>query len=281
MRLTRRSVLGGLGGATVAGAGGTFAYGQLAAAEEGGAPTALVAGSLLGAARRLSGAAVEAHGSAAVRRLVLDDLRDPDAVALADPVLFSGISDRATRFATNALVLAYDPRSPHADALAADWAGALAAEVIRLGRTDPRADPLGYRTVMALRLAARDYGIDPTAVLARSRTFRETDLLAVLEGGGVDAAFAYRNMAVARDLPFVALPDRIDFSNPAHADRYATVSYELPGTTVRGAPIEYAATATTARGVPWVRRLVTATDLLADAGFLVPSGYPVFSAPVG
>jgi molybdate/tungstate transport system substrate-binding protein len=275
MDLSRRSVLLGAAGAGSASAVGLFAYGQFGADRQASSPSALVAGSLLRVARSVPGAQVEAHGSATVRQLLLTDQRDPDAVALADPRLFAGIRSRVTLFATNALVIAYDPDSTHAASLRRDWRSALGRSEITLGRTDPDSDPLGYRTVMGLRLAAENGDVDASAVLDRTTVLREVDVLNVLEQGGVDGAFVYRNMAVERDLPYVELPDRIDFSDPSYADEYASVSYDLPEMTVRGTPIRYAAAALTARGQNWVETLATDRGTLRDSGFLVPPEYPV------
>lgn len=276
MDVSRRSLVRAGGAAAVLGAGGAFAYGQVLGSADATEPTALVAGSLLSVCRAIPGASVEAHGSAAVRRLVVGGLREPDAVALADPRLFDGISDRATLFATNALVVAYDPESAHADDLRDDWRSAIVAEDVTIGRTDPSRDPLGYRTVMALELAERRYDVDAGRVLDASTVFQETDVLNVVEQGGVDAAFTYRSMAAERDLPAVSLSDAIDFSNPDYAEEYATVSYELDRTTLRGTPIRYAAAATTERGDGWVEDLVTARDRLEAGGFVVPREYPVY-----
>lgn len=276
MTVPRRSLLRSFGVATTLGvAAGIGGVGSGVAGRSGSDdPTALVAGSLLRLADRVPGATVEAHGSVAVRRLVVNGMRDPDAVALADPRLFAGVSDRATLFATNALVVAFDPESRFAGALQRDWAGAIERDGIRLGRTNPDTDPLGYRTVMALELAAERHDVDADSVLEDASIFRETDVLNLVDGGKLDAAFVYRNMAVQRDLPFVALPDAIDFSNPAYADVYRSVACEVGGEAVRGAPIRYAATATTAAGESWVERLVSAGDLLRETGFVVPADYP-------
>ncbi len=264
--MRRRSLLGLAGGAAATLTGGALAdtFG------DGGTPDAraLVAGSLLRVARSIPGGTVEAHGSAAARRLVVAGTRRPDAVALADPVLFEGVCGRARLFATNALVLAYDPGSPHADSLRDDWRAATDAGV-RVGRTDPEVDPLGYRTVMALDLAGIGRsGLDGTTVL------RETDLASVLAGGKLDAAFLYRNMAVQADLPYVPLPSTIDFSDPDRASAYAEASYDLPEGTVRGAPIRYGVCARTDRGESWARDLVTGADRLREAGFGVPAEFP-------
>ena len=272
--LSRRPFVRRLGGAVGFGGLGAAAYGAVESGGERAPPSALVAGSLLRFAQRVPGASVEAHGSAAVRRMILNDMRDPDAVALADPRLFEGISRRADLFATNALVLAYSPDSAYATEIRRNWTAAVERREIRLGRTDPTTDPLGYRTVMALRLAEAEYDLRPARVLDNATIFRETDLLNVVEGGRLDGAFAYRNMAVQRGLPYAELPDGIDFSNPSYADAYGRVSYDLPGTTVRGAPIRYGATALTERGEPWVEKLVARTERLREAGFVVPTGYP-------
>lgn len=281
MPTSRRSLLLGVGGLAGVGGIGAIAFDGAGTTGDSTAVNALVAGSLLRLAENVPGATIEAHGSAAVRRLVSNDLRSPDAVALADPRLFDGISDRATLFATNALVLTYSPTSAHAAAIRRDWKTAIERGDVRLGRTDPNTDPLGYRTVMALRLAADAYGVDAQAVLGNSRIFRETDMLNVLEGGKIDAAFAYRNMAVQRDLPHVSLPDAVDFSNPDYTAMYGTAAYELNDRTLRGAPIRYAASALTDAGEAWVEKLVTGDELLREAGFVVPDEYPMRDRRVG
>ena len=277
MDVTRRSLLRIGGGAIALGAGGALGYGQAAGSSGAESVEALVAGSLLNVASAVEGASVEAHGSAAIRRLVVEDLREPDAVALADARLFEGVSDRATFFATNALVIAYDPESPHADALDDDWR-AVADPDVSVGRTDPDQDPLGYRTVMALDLAERRGDLEADAVLGYSTVFRETDLLNVVQQGAVDAAFAYRSMAVERGLPATSLPDAVDFSSPDHADEYARASYDLDHRTVEGSPIRYAATATATPGERWVERLVSGRERLEANGFAVPESYPIRDA---
>lgn len=273
MDLTRRNLLVGLGGTAVAGGLGAAVYGGVTS-DANETPSALVAGSLLGVASQVPDATVEAHGSVAVRQFIRNGLRDPDAVALADPRLFEGIAERVTAFATNALVLAYNADSEHADGIRDDWSSAVQRPAVAVGRTDPAVDPLGYRTVMALELAAREGLLDADRTLDNARILPETDLANVLERGGLDAAFVYRNMAVERDLPAVSLPDRIDFSSPAAADSYARASYDLGDRTVRGQPIRYAATALTDAGQPWVDQLTGGHERLRTAGFGVPESYP-------
>lgn len=273
-RSVLRAALAGLGGLSL-----LTAVGGRLVADRTTVPSVLVAGSLQGVASTVGGASVEAHGSVAARRLVLEEARSPDAMALADPALFEGIATTATRFATNALVIAYHPSSRFADPLERDWVHAIGRPGIDLGRTDPEQDPLGYRTVMALRLGA-ERGLDPGEVLEASSVLPETALMRTLEAGELDGAFAYRSMAVEHDLPYVDLPAGMDFSDPSEAERYATVSVELRERTVRGAPIVYAAAALTDDGRPWVEALTRAHDVLRSAGFTVPAGYPS-EGPIG
>jgi len=273
---TRRQLLAGAGGAVlVAGGVGSLLY-DLPGEDGGGdsmSAQVLVAGSLLQVAGEVAGGMVEAHGSAAVQRLVVEGLREPDAVAVADPRLLAGISPEGRLFATNALVIVYDPDSSHADALADDWRSAVQQPDIRIGRTDPQVDPLGYRTVLAMRLASES-GVDTERVLDASSIHPETEVLNLVESGTLDAAFVYRNMAVERGLPAVDLPASIDFSDPSRADRYRSVSVTVQGQKLPGTPIRYAATALTERGEPWVEALVAGRDRLEASGFVVPDDYP-------
>ncbi|WP_255198341.1 extracellular solute-binding protein [Halorarius litoreus] len=283
MESTRRHVLRAGVGATL-GVGATGLLGSqlwhtLTSPARTSTPSALVAGSLLSLADDTPGASIEAHGSLAVRRLVQDGARDPDVVALADPALFDGLADELTLFATNALTLAYDPESTYADALQDDWATGLQQDGIRLGRTDPEADPLGYRTVLALDLAVQNGLLDRAdPVLANSTVLPEVQLMRVLERGGVDAAFVYRSMAIEHDLPTVELPPIIDFSDPTLAETYASVTLELETQTIRGAPIRYAAAPLTRRGRSWFETLVETDSRLRDHGFGVPTEYPTTRA---
>ncbi|MFB6206499.1 MAG: substrate-binding domain-containing protein [Haloglomus sp.] len=280
MRTTRRRFLLA-GGGTAIGAGvigaGSLRGGESGAGggTDGAKPSALVAGSLQSLAEDVPGAQVEAHGSLTVRHYVRDGFRDPDVVAMADPTLFEGIADEVRLFATNALALAYDPDADAASAIREDWATALQERDLTIGRTDPETDPLGYRTVLALRLAARAGRIErPAAVLRKAMILPEVQLGRALGTGGLDAAFVYRNMAAEYDLPAIDLPARFDFSDPALAETYASVSLELDDRTVRGAPIRYGAAALTARGRDWFERLTTDTARLRRHGFTVPDGYP-------
>jgi len=280
-----------LAGAAAAAAGTAGCFG-LAAGSSGDDPVSLlVAGSLQHAAEDGLRPAVdaplrvEAHGSAAAAQFVAEGSKDPALVALADVALFDAVLGAAwhVEFATNRLVLAYDPGSAGGQRVAAAgperWYEPLLADEVALGRTDPDLDPLGYRTLFALELATdhHDAAVDlRAAVPARKQVYPETQLLGALETGAVDAAVVYRSMAVDRGYAFVDLPAQVDLGDPRYADRYAAASYELPdGTVVEGDVIAYGALARRRSGPAGdVFDELVAGDYLPAFGFGVPGSYP-------
>lgn len=286
----RRTVLAGLAAAGSGAAGCT----SRAAGPDGTTVSVLAAGSLGNALENGLRPAVEAdlqveaRGSARVARLVADGSKDPDVVAVADVALFDGPLDPAwyAEFATNSLVVAYNPGTDGgrriADAGVDGWFRPLVDGDATFARTDPDLDPLGYRTLFALELATAHYGteVDLRARIPRpDQLLPETQLVSRFETGAVDAAIAYRSMAVERGYDFHELPAAVDLSDPGLADRYATARYELPGgTVVRGAPISYGATARH-RGpaVDDVFESLVGGQYLTDFGFVVPDDYPRYA----
>jgi len=285
----RRSLLAGIGGALCGLAGCT---GVLGDTDGDTVVSMLAAGSLNNAIenglreRVDTTLQAEVHGSARCARLVASGQKDPDILSLADVALFDSLLDTewVAAFATNALVVAYDPESDGGRRLAdaERWYEPLVDGTVELGRTDPALDPLGYRALFMLELATEYYDADDNlreTVPTREQIYPETQLVSQFETGAVDAAITYRNMAVERGYDYVSLPAEIDLSDPLYADRYATVSYELPdGTGIEGAPIRYGAT---------IRHRSPATqavfethvtgDYLVEFGFTVPENYPRYT----
>lgn len=230
---------------------------------------------------------VETHGSVTAARLVAEGKRDPDLLALADPSLFADVLDAPwhAEVATNALAIALADSSGGRRVADADrWFDSVLDGAAALGRTDPDLDPLGYRTLFAVELAA-DYYDEPDLrerLLASDQRFPETSLLSRVETGDVDAAVAYRTMAVERGVDYLDLPDAIDLSDPARDDRYGTASYELPdGTTVRGDHASYAVRARrTDERVLAVYDALTEGTVLRERGFEVPEAFPRYSGEV-
>jgi len=296
--LSRRTLLAGLPVAAVGVAGISRAPGQTGRRSE---PVSLLAaGSLAHALETGLGPAVrtelrtelrtEVHGSAELARLVDAGKKDPDIVAVSDIALFESVLDPAwfAEFATNAVVLAYDPDTEAGRRLARagseGWYRPLLEGQVALGRTDPDLDPLGYRTLFVLDLATEHYGLDTDlreAIPSEDQIYPETVLVGQFETGGIDAAFAYRNMAIERGYEFVELPAPIDLSAPQFADRYATARYGLPGGTVEGDVVSYGATIRhQSPATVEVFEALTGGQYLTDSGFGVPDTYPRYTGNV-
>ncbi|MEF8757618.1 MAG: extracellular solute-binding protein [Halobacteriales archaeon] len=289
--IDRRTFLAGL-----AASGGLASLGGCSALGGSNPVSILAAGSLQNAftgalpAETDHDVEVEAYGSARVARMVAEEQRDPDVVALADTTLFGPLLDADWYgvFATNAMALAYNPDTSGGRAIqdADQWYEPLVAGRARLGRSDPELDPLGYRTLFTLDLAADHYG-EPglaDAIIDDDQVYPETQVVAQFETGSIDAAFVYENMAVERDYPFVDLPAAIDLSDPDRTDAYAAATYDLPdGPAVRGGPIEYGATRrrdSAAATDVYETMVESAADYLEPHGFVVRSTYPIYEGDV-
>ena len=215
----------------------------------------------------------EAHGSIQVLRHVTELGDRMDFVATADeqliPPLLYDRNDPATgrpwaswycTFATNRMVLAVSPRSPLAGELTSKtWYRRLTQHDVRFGLADPRFDAAGYRALMVLQLAERQYDdpylfedmlmgrfTTPVTVERRGATdvievpeILETSsgsnvvlrgasiqLVALLESGDLDCAFEYESVARQHGLDYVRLPAAIDLGDERRRDEYRTVRGE-------------------------------------------------------
>lgn len=239
----------------------------------------------------------EFYGSNAIVRMVLDGKKHPDCVVSADVKLVRDrlYPDHASWdavFATNELGLAYnletelgrqlETRRPWYEVLRTADDGAVAI-------SDPNLDPLGYRAMHLFELAERTYDINGFVEAMANTVYQEPSeprLLAGVETGNRAVAVAYRNMAVAHDLPFYELPDELNFSSPAYADRYAEATYTTDdGYTTHGTPIRYTATVLDDAAAPdggrdFVRFLTQHPDLLREQGLAVPAALPTYNGAV-
>lgn len=155
----------------------------------------------------------------------------------------AGLIDEAVPVASTRMVIAYNPkgrfgeafRLAGTDAAHPAWWKVLQTPGLRFGRTDPATDPQGQNIVFTLMLAQKYYD---QAGLAQSvlgdirnpqQVFGEGGLLTRLEAGQVDAASGYESATRSARLPYVALPDEINLSNPTFSKTwYDTVSFSLP-----------------------------------------------------
>lgn len=217
---------------------------------------------------------MEGHGSIQCVRIVGDLHEQADLVVTADhqliPMLLyeakdpdSGLpyADWNVIFATNRMALAYTPESAFADEITAgNWFEIINREGVRLGCSDPRLDAIGYRVLMAIKLAEGVYDRPGLFTETFGGVFRvpirtsksesgslisvpeiletksgshlllrpySVNLLPLLRSGDIDYAFEYESVVKQHGLEYVSLPPEIALSDPDYADIYGTVTVEL------------------------------------------------------
>lgn len=152
----------------------------------------------------------------------------------------AGLIDHAEPVASTSMVVAYSPKGKFAQQFArakgsdTSWLKVLATPGLKFGRTDPVNDPKGQNIIFTLLLAEKYYAQPGIAdrILGGyqnpAQTHLEGGLLARLESGQVDAAAGYESEVISAHLPYIALPDEINLSNPAMAQRwYDTVTFRV------------------------------------------------------
>ena len=202
----------------------------------------------------------EAAGSRTTARKVSELKREADLVMVADyqvinTLLIPEYAAWNVLFARNSMVVTFTGESAYADEINSEnWYQVLLRSDTIIGRSNPQADPNGYRTLMVWQLAERYYnspglyerleGASPPEHIRP----KETDLIALLQSGNLDYAFSYLSIAVQHDLKYIGLPDEINLSNPTYVDLYQDVEVVLDGEepgefiTRRGEPIIYGVT---------------------------------------
>ena len=201
----------------------------------------------------------EAAGSRLCARKITDLHRPCDVIASADYTVIDALlipeySDWNIKFATNEIVIAFCRSSHKAGEISRDnWHDILLEKDVAFGRSDPDADPCGYRTVLTIMLAERfcDRPGLTDKMLVKDRKYirpKEVDLLALLEVDELDYIFIYRSIAEQHELEYLILPEEINLKKTEFSDLYKSASIRLtgkkPGTfiTKTGAPIVYGVT---------------------------------------
>lgn len=204
----------------------------------------------------------EGKGSVQISNMILDGFRKSDVFVSADTTPIErlinhtpSIANWLVKFGSAELVIAYNPQSPFASDLVKashgeiPWYQVLGKEGFKFGRTDPELDPKGYYTVIAAKLANIYYN-DSTIkdkILGEDRNkeqiFPEEILKSILDSGQIDATAAYKHEAIAKDLPYITLPDQINLSEPNYTNFYNKISYKLgTGETIFGNSIFFSFT---------------------------------------
>lgn len=253
--------------AVLAGCGGSSSSGTAASsgdASASGPVKVLYAGSLtslmehtLGPAfTKATGDRVQGYaaGSTELAQQIKGKVRQGDVFISASPDADTAAGDAVSwyaTFATSPVVIGYNPKSKYAAAFKSKpWYDVIAEPGIRVGRTDPRLDPKGEKTVSAVDdAAARLHRPQLERALSKFPVYPEETLVGRLQSGQLDAAFFYSIESAELKVPTVAIKP---------ADESATYTV----TVLRGAPHEHGAEA-------FVRYLLGSrgTAMLHDAGF--------------
>jgi molybdate/tungstate transport system substrate-binding protein len=202
---------------------------------------------------------MEAAGSRTCARKITELGKKCDVIASADyavidVLLIPDFASWNIKFAANEMTITFTDESEKADLIDQNnWYNLLLRDDVTFGRSDPNADPCGYRTVLAMKLAEKYYGEKGLSerLLSKDRRFirsKETDLLGLLEAGAIDYVFIYRSVARQHNLRFLILPDEINLKDSRYAKIYASVSVKIsgkkPGEFIerKGAPMIYGVT---------------------------------------
>ncbi len=183
----------------------------------------------------------EAAGSRTTARKVSELNREADLIMSADYQVINSllIPDHAAwnvLFARNSMVIIYTDKSAYAGEINTEnWYQVLLRNDTIIGRSNPQADPNGYRTLMVWQLAESFYNfpnlyqlLEQAAPPENIRP-KETDLIPLLQTGDLDYAFSYLSIAVQHNLQYVSLPDEINLSDPAFSELYQSSEVLLDG----------------------------------------------------
>ena len=198
----------------------------------------------------------EAAGSVECARKITELQKPCDMFLSADykvidKLLIPDYADWNMPFATNEMVIAFNPHSRKADNIdTANWYKILLSKEVAFGRSDPDADPCGYRTLLCIQLAERHYNINSLYANLKKKDNqfirpKEVDLLALLESGNIDYIFIYRSVAIQHGLKYISLPLEINLGSKDFAENYAKSSVDIIGKkpgeiiTQKGEPMIY------------------------------------------
>jgi len=170
--------------------------------------------------------------------------------SLIPKLMFTAHATWYLGFVSNQITFAYTSHSKGASGLTpANWYKVLAQPGVRIGRSNPAADPSGYQTLQMLQLANSYYknpGLSASVLKnspAASVAETETSLISALQSGQIDYLAIYKSTAQEQHLKWIALPPQINLSDPAMAADYAKVSIHAGSLgTLTAKPIIYGLT---------------------------------------
>jgi len=201
----------------------------------------------------------EAAGSRKCARMISELGKEVDVFGSADYIvienlLFDSYADWNISFVTNEMSIMYSDKSLYHDEINAEnWMDILLRPEVGVGRSNPNADPCGYRTLLTWQLAELHYNRPGLyeKLVNKKKTFirdKETDLIALVETGELDYLFIYRSVSQQHKAPYVILHDAVNLKSNEYADYYSKAKVEVSGAkpgeiiTHQGAPMIYGIT---------------------------------------
>lgn len=183
---------------------------------------------------------LEPAGSLVCARKITELKKPCDIIASADyfvinELLIPEYADWSISFATNEIVIAYNEKAKYASEISpSNWMEILLRDDVLYGRSDPDADPCGYRSVITMMLAEKFYQMPGLAgkLTSKNKDYIrpiEVDLVALIESDAIDYIFQYKSVAIQHNLKYIELPDEINLSDPSMTDLYKGVSLEIRG----------------------------------------------------
>ena len=185
--------------------------------------------------------------------------------AVSSAVLKDEFPGWAVAFATDEMALAYSNASARISygavssvidsyqaARASNTTGAwfaffsnLTSGKVKVGISNPNADPAGFRAWLVLQAAGALYaGNDSSYFVNRMlqnngnvSAASAADLVAPLQAGQIQFVFIYRSAVIAQHLGLILLNDGINLGDPSHDAFYATFAYATSSGLERGGTI--------------------------------------------
>jgi molybdate/tungstate transport system substrate-binding protein len=202
---------------------------------------------------------LESSGSIDCARKIRDIHKPCDLMASSDykvikELLIPDYTSWYLPFAGNEMVIAFTDKSgKHEVITSRNWCDILLEDDIHFGRSDPDADPCGYRTLMVMQLAGKYYNNPAITAELSSKDEKyirpkEVDLLALLELNEIDYIFIYKSVAIQHGLKYLELPAEINLGNMNFNNSYSQATVSVKGSApdtrleVKGETIEYAIT---------------------------------------
>lgn len=182
---------------------------------------------------------MEAAGSVACARKMTELNQQCDIIAVADykvidNMLMPGYCQWNIPFAGNEMIIAFTSNSRYSSELnSTNWYNILMKGDVSFGRSDPNADPCGYRSLLIMQLADLYYNKEILKIMSGKDLKyirpKETDLLALLQAGELDYIFIYRSVAIQHQLKYLILPDSINLKKPELENFYSKATVEING----------------------------------------------------